>query len=542
MKRFLNEKTIFALLIGLFYLPVFYVFLHSLSLPNFIGEIKQLVTSPIFRNTLSFSISESALSAALSILFALPGAYFLGRFTWRGKNLWRSTLVLPFMMPGIIIVLALIVFYGQNGVFNQMLQSVFHDSQRFSELYSFKGIILAHVIYNLPLALRMLGERWEGIDVRLREASVNLGAGPFFTWFKLTLPLILPTLVYVFLLIFLYSFLSFTIVLLFGGYLYKTFEVLIYIEYNNKLRFDIAALYAVLQTAFLLILFFVQMWIQRRLSQNNQEKSVNLLPRLEFSKNPRRFLFFAGYHSLLLLFLALPFLSLIIRSFSTLRDGRNIWSFDNYQRLLAPSFQINAGEPLLQILCTSLALAVCVGLITVLTTYYLAKQRRQKPWGLADLLLQLPLGISFMSFGIGLSILSDICFVPAVIQIIAAQMFLTFPLVYSIMRTAWQNFDYSLTESGILLGNDKGYHFFHLELPLFSKTLKTALAYAMAISLSDLSAVLLLGKGKIITLTVAVYRLIGHYHFAEAIALGCVFMLIALGLFSMIEINRAQER
>ncbi|HBE79577.1 MAG TPA: iron ABC transporter permease, partial [Firmicutes bacterium] len=52
--------------------------------------------------------------------------------------------------------------------------------------------------------------------------------------------------------------------------------------------------------------------------------------------------------------------------------------------------------------------------------------------------------------------------------------------------------------------------------------------YAMALSLGDLTAVLVLGRGDSITIPVAIYRLIGHYQFTEATALGGIYILIAL--------------
>ena len=62
-----------------------------------------------------------------------------------------------------------------------------------------------------------------------------------------------------------------------------------------------------------------------------------------------------------------------------------------------------------------------------------------------------------------------------------------------------------------------------------------AFAYAMASSMGDLSAVLVLGQGEIVTLPVAIYRLIGHYRFAQATALGAIFLLLSFLVFLLIE-------
>jgi thiamine transport system permease protein len=74
-----------------------------------------------------------------------------------------------------------------------------------------------------------------------------------------------------------------------------------------------------------------------------------------------------------------------------------------------------------------------------------------------------------------------------------------------------------------------------IEWPLLRSALGTGLAFAAALSLGDLSSVLILGEGELITLPVAIYRLIGQYRFAYALALGTIFIGLAFMLFLMIE-------
>lgn len=66
------------------------------------------------------------------------------------------------------------------------------------------------------------------------------------------------------------------------------------------------------------------------------------------------------------------------------------------------------------------------------------------------------------------------------------------------------------------------------------QALITGWSYAVSFSLGDLAGVLMLGKGEVITLSVAIYRLIGHYHFHLATAAGVVFILLSLCLYSLV--------
>lgn len=531
MKKAATVRILYFLVFTGFYLPVFYVFYQIFLMKDLFLKLSLFIRSSVFWNTLNFSLSQAGLSAIFSIILAIPGAYYWGRFDFRGKQLGRSLLVLPFMMPGIVIVLGMVVFYGQNGLFNQWLSVLFSRQVRFTGLYSYWGIVLAHVLYNLPLCLRMLSESWERIDPKLREASTNLGAGPLFTGCRLTLPLIWPTVVYLFLIVFVYSFLSFTVVLVFGGYLYKTFEVLIYIEYNSKLRFENAAIIAGLQTLILLLFFWLQSILQRK---GYAAKPAAVFPRLSFRKNPVQAVLFYLYNAILLIFLAMPFITVIYRSF--LQGGMfgNPFSLENYQLLLGEAFRFSVGTSFGKVVLTTCLISTAAGGITTVVAYIFAKERYARSWGLTDLFLQLPLGISFMSFGFGLGSMTGDR-VPAWLLILWAHVYLAFPLVYSILRTAWRDFDRTMLESSYLLGASSRYTLLRVEAPLMRRAVQTAFVYGLAISLSDLGAVLLLGRGEVITISVAIYRLIGHYRFAQATALASIFMGIALMAFMAVE-------
>jgi thiamine transport system permease protein len=144
------------------------------------------------------------------------------------------------------------------------------------------------------------------------------------------------------------------------------------------------------------------------------------------------------------------------------------------------------------------------------------------------------MGISFLTFSFGLMNLTG-RFLPSSVLVLWAQIFLAFPLVYSILRTARREMGEELLEAAGLLGASGYELFMTVELPLMRKALGSAFAYGIALSLGDLAAVLTLGQGKLVTLSVAVYRLIGHYHFPLATALGTVFILLSVLLFSLIE-------
>jgi thiamine transport system permease protein len=528
------QKFIYLMVFVALYLPVLLVLAKAFLTRNAFANLGQFVTSAVFVHTLSFSAQEAFFSAGLSLVLALPGAYFFGRYRFPGKKIMRSVMVLPFMFPGILVVLGMIIFYGNNGVFNHLLQWMPGLNWKFDHLYGFWGIVLANVIYNFTFCLRMLGESWQRIDPKLTEASKLLGAGPYYTWKRITFPLLMPTITYLFVLVFLYSFLSFTVVLVLGGYLYKTFEVLIYIEYNQKLNFNQATVIATVQTLILAFFLSIQTYLSRK-SGHLGDFSPDQ-PKLRYGRNPVLSSLFVGYLILAAFFLISPLVAVLSRSFYGGGALENTFSLKNYTMLLNDQFGFTVGRDFIIVLGTSIGIALLVALITVMTAYWFARERmrarRIHSFQNADLWLQLPLGISFLTFAFGVLMIAG-RFLPSWVLVVWAQIFISFPLIYSQLKTARSELPESLLEAAATLGADSRKIFLSVEFPLMKRAIGTAFSYAMALSMGDLTAVLVLGRGELITIPVAIYRLIGHYQFTEATALGGIYIMIALLLLSL---------
>jgi thiamine transport system permease protein len=275
-----------------------------------------------------------------------------------------------------------------------------------------------------------------------------------------------------------------------------------------------------------------QRWTQRL--SDRQNGTVSPLPPWQPKKQPVGAFFFLIYLTGSFFFFFLPLLFVLIRSFKERGQPEGLWTLTNYQDLLGTGFRFAVGSDLWTVVGTSLVLALTVGLVTTILAYLLARQRRLLPWGKLDLWFQLPMGVSFLTFAFGLLRLAGRS-LPPVLLIIWAQIFLAFPLVYSLLRTARREGGEDYLAAAQTLGASGWELFWTVEFPLMRKALASAFAYGVALSLGDLSAVLVLGQGKVITLSVAVYRLIGHYHFPQAVALGTLFILLAVLLFALVE-------
>ena len=122
-----------------------------ISLINFSGLSLSLSNSDIA--AIKFTFVQAAYSATLSTILAIPVAKALLRQNFWGKRFVVLILGAPFILPVIVAVLGLILVFGNNGIVNNLLNLIGLGSVK---IYGFWGVILAHVFFNLPLAIRIL--------------------------------------------------------------------------------------------------------------------------------------------------------------------------------------------------------------------------------------------------------------------------------------------------------------------------------------------------------------------------------------------------
>jgi len=129
--------------------------------------------SPADWAALRFTIWQAALSALLSVVLAIPVARALARRTFWGRSALISVMGAPFILPVIVAILGLLAVFGGQGWVNALLGLL--GVPRL-DIYGVHGIILAHVFFNLPLAVRMILQGWLSIPAERFRLAANLGA------------------------------------------------------------------------------------------------------------------------------------------------------------------------------------------------------------------------------------------------------------------------------------------------------------------------------------------------------------------------------
>jgi thiamine transport system permease protein len=517
-----------AATVVLFYLPLGWFFGRVVTEGVSVAQLLEILGSRTTRHTLLFTTGQAALSAAVSVLFALPGAYLVSHYSFRFRRTLLSISLVPFVLPSIIVVICMISFYGKRGLLNTLLGT------DWNLIYNFGGILIAHVFYNVSLALRVIAEGWQRIDRRHIEAATSLGDSCFRAFRKVTLPLLSPSLVTAFALVFIYCFLSFGIVLVFGGVQYATLEVQIYKEMFVKLDLFAAGVYAGLQLLVSVVFLglasraVVRTQVSARGGARTGERSIS-----EASPTERWLL--RGYTGVLLVFLLGPILGVVGRAVTS---GGGL-SLESFQLLFRPDLAdrdivgvIRSTVP--EVIGTSVGIALFSGTLTFLLAVALALYLRGKPSTKSDSYFQLPLGVSVVTVAIGLRMLFG-PLLPAFAVIVIGHLFITFPLVFRLVRTTVEQLPQSYVESAQSLGARRVGVLRDVIAPVLSRGLLNAYAYSLAIPFADFTMVLSSSQGAVTTFPVAIYRLIGFRSFDLALALGVIYMALCFGLFLWID-------
>ena len=543
---------VFIFLLLTFYLPVCVLLIRGLR-----GEdggwtfswLREVLTSSYYRRIFVFTLSQALLSSLLSIFIALPGAWILSHLDFPGKRFLKAMTTIPFILPSILVVLGFILFWGRQGVVNRTLMLLTGGNKPVLDiLYSFRAILLAHVFYNFPIALRLIAAWWGGLGGNQLNAARLMGASERKIFRTVTLPQLLPGILSAGSLIFLYCFMSFAVVLVLGGGpKWSTMEVEVYRLIKYSLDFGRGGALALIETAATL---FLSWFVIRRESAAIQRQTRSL-ERRDWSclSGKNRIVVFAYLLFVLIVILG-PIITVSFHSFleKVNRSGAARLSIRWYKEILsAPGSLSGNAELLSRAVRNSLFLGSSTVFLTLILGSYSAWLLSRASFRfpvLTETFLMMPMGISSVVLGMGYLWLNRgdrLSFLPPKLSIVLAHTVIALPFVMRSLTPAMKRIRQSLLDASRLMGAGGIKQFFTIELPLIRPGLIAGAAFAMAISLGEINATLILSDAGVPTIPIAILRLIGTYKFSSACALGTILILICLGAFLLIDAFEGRE-
>ncbi len=214
-------------------------------------------------SAIRFTLVQASLSAAVSVLLAIPLARALARRRFPGHRLLVTLLGAPFILPVIVAVLGLLAVFGRNGWLNSALETLGLPGL---SIYGLQGVVLAHVFFNLPLATRLLLQGWQSIPAERFRLAAQLDLPPAMVRRTLEYPLLMQVLPGAAALIFVICLTSFAVALtLGGGPRATTVELAIYQAFRYDFDLSKAALLSLLQLAMAGSAALAALWMIPRL-------------------------------------------------------------------------------------------------------------------------------------------------------------------------------------------------------------------------------------------------------------------------------------
>jgi spermidine/putrescine transport system permease protein len=181
-----NGLTIYAVLAFVYLmLPIAVVILFSFNNPkgrfnftwqgftlnNWLHPFAFPGLGPAVRLSLEIALLSSILATSLGTLMALA----LVRYGFRGRGVINLLIFLPMTTPEIVMGASLLTLFLNRSIAT-----------------GFATILIAHLMFNISYVVVTVKARLAGFDRHLEEAAMDLGASPWATFQKVTLPLIMP--------------------------------------------------------------------------------------------------------------------------------------------------------------------------------------------------------------------------------------------------------------------------------------------------------------------------------------------------------------
>lgn len=497
----------------LFYWPIVKVFAIGLG-AGFGSNVHEVW--PIFW----FTIWQAVLSTVICVVLGLPGAYLLYRKSFRFASTIRALISVPFMLPSLVVAMAITQFAGIFGALNPIT-----------------AIILANVFSNYAVVVRTVGSQWQLLDVLSEEAAELAGAGRLRIFFKIALPQLATSIRASSALIVLYCASSYGIVLSLGGGRVNTLETAISTAVLQRLDIQQGTLLALLQIVFSLLAFTASRWggsnpLSFEPSHRSKARAID--------KRDRPALFFVVFS--MGFFVILPLVLVISKAF--INNAGN-FTLNNFALLGSRGtrdlLNITFWDASVNSLRNMLVATVISVLVGGVVSFLLAEHTRKNELGLAktdsvgvllDGIFLLPIGVSAVVVGFGylITLTGSLGWLRGSWFLVPlAQSVLAIPMVIRVLYPALVEVNESTREQAMTDGASSFSIFWSIDLAMIQPVLKTAIAFSALVSLGEFGAASLLAFGNQSTIPMLMFSLIsrpGGDNYGMALAVTFILIVI----------------
>ncbi|HUX21990.1 MAG TPA: iron ABC transporter permease [Spirochaetia bacterium] len=494
-----------------------------------LSNYREFLSKPYYYVTMLNSLIVSVGGTIGSVLLGVPLALFTTRYLIRGKALLSTLAVLALLSPPFIGAYSWIIMLGNNGFLRNFFTSI---GVGFPQIYGPFGIILVYTLQHYPFVFLLVSGALSTVDRSLEEASENLGSRGTKTFFRVTLPLVTPSLTTGALIAFMISLADFGTPMILG----RNFRVLPTMAYN-LFTSDVGDNPGLAATVsmFLILVSTIVLFLQRYAAARRKYSStlVNrpVVKRLHGARN-------FAVHLVCYLIVGLstlPLAIVVLYSFRKTKGPVFHPGFDlgSYQQVFH-----QVPRAIFNTLFFSIAALVVIVVVGTLIGFVLAR-RNTIPSRVLDPLLMIPYIVPGTVLGIGFVVAFNRR--PIYLVGTAAIMILSYfirRLPYSVRSSAsiLKQIDPSIEEAAINLGARPARSFFKVTLPLMAPGVLSGGIMSWVTAVNELSSSIVLYVGATATMTVRIYLAILDGYFGTASALATL-LLLATGI-ALYAVNR----
>jgi molybdate transport system permease protein len=211
---------------------------------------------------LAVTVKLAASTTGILLIVGLPLAYWLASARWRGKFLVEAVVALPLVLPPTVLGFYVLTATGPNSLLGQGFESL--SGRRLP--FTFTGILVGSVLFNLPFSVRPFVTAFAAVDRKLVEASWCLGVSRLGTFVRVVLPLSWPGILTGMVLTFAHTVGEFGVVLMVGGNIpgvTRTLSIAIYDDVQ-ALNYAAAGQMALMLVGFSFAVLCIVYAVQRR--------------------------------------------------------------------------------------------------------------------------------------------------------------------------------------------------------------------------------------------------------------------------------------
>lgn len=268
ISSFLRTYTFFIYVF--LYLPIVLVVLFSFNAGDYAADMKgfsfrwygETWRDPFVLEAFGNSLLVASISATLATLFGTLASLALQNIRGWLRTLYDVVIYIAIIIPGIVIGIATLIFFVQfYGWLNPILQNIFGPSAPRLNLGLYT-VIAAHTLFTMSIVLVIVRSRIAGMDRSLIEASNDLYATPWGTFWQVTLPQLFPAIMAGFLLAFTFSFDDFIVAFFVAGP-NTTLPIYVFSSIRRGVTPKINAIATITLLVSLIFLFIVQKLLAR---------------------------------------------------------------------------------------------------------------------------------------------------------------------------------------------------------------------------------------------------------------------------------------